>query len=73
MYDKIVTPLSIDISTGDVITPAAAISDSKAILTRIAKSSDLIESWIKYRKKFPYAKNIAYEGIITILDELLSY
>lgn len=151
MYDRIVTPLSIDISTGDVMTPAAVsyyfrgifdesiriqlwgynietvlaektetilsrgifstrprdyydvyilvttqkydkalfqeallatakhrgsssvISESEAVLTRISESSELIDMWLKYQKKFPYAKHITYVEIITILRELLSH
>jgi len=150
MYDKIVTPLSIDISTGDVMTPAAVsyyfsgildesiriqlwgynietvlaekvetilsrgifstrprdyydvyilvttqaydkvlfreallatakhrgsssvISESEAILDRVSENSDLRDTWVKYQKKFPYAKNITYAEIITILRMLLT-
>lgn len=149
VYDTIVTPLSIDISTGDVMTPSAvaydfsgifdetvrihlwgynietvlaekvetilsrgifstrprdyydvyilittqkfdkklfrealsataehrgtgqAISEAEAIVSTISESSDLRDAWQKYQKKFPYAKNIAFDVIIAVLKALL--
>lgn len=148
-YDSIVTPLSIDISTGDVLTPSAVhyvfsgmfnesvririwgynietimaekvetilsrgifstrprdyydiyilgttqrydkalfkealhataehrgstsiLSDYEAIFMNISASRDLRETWTKYQKKFPYARNVAYEAIIELLRRLL--
>ncbi|MDQ2087913.1 nucleotidyl transferase AbiEii/AbiGii toxin family protein [Herbivorax sp. ANBcel31] len=148
IYDTIVTPLSIDISTGDIITPSVVkykfsgifdedvrislwgynietvmaekietilsrgifttrprdfydvyilgttqkfdekvlraalkataehrgslekISDVNAIIEQISKSDDLKQIWRKYQKKFAYAKDVSYEGIIKILKDL---
>lgn len=149
IYDTIITPLSIDISTGDVITPSAIqyefcgifdesvriklwgynietimaekvetilsrgvfntrprdyydvyilvttqkydwkvfrkalsataahrgslkrIMDTDSILRQIADSDDLKQMWLKYQRKFIYAKNIEYESVITVLHRLL--
>lgn len=148
-YDSILTPLSIDISTGDVITPSAVqyefsgifdqtlkiklwgynietvmaekietilsrsifstrprdyydiyiltttqkydkvlfhraflatsehrgskekLIQSAAIIKQIAESSDLRETWVKYQRKFPYAKGITYDEIIKVIQELM--
>lgn len=149
VYDIIVTPLSIDISTGDIITPSAvqyefggilddevcihlwgynietvmaekvetilsrgifntrprdyydifilsttqkfdrelfkdalaataehrgstnSIVNSESIIILISNSNDLQDMWVKYRKKFSYAKDISYESIIAVLKELV--
>lgn len=149
VYDTIVTPLSIDISTGDVITPAAVsyefrgvfdesvrirlwgynietvmaekvetilsrgvfstrprdyydiyilgatqtynkalflealsataehrgskaiLSTPAAVLSNIFESSDLRQMWLKYQKKFPYAKGVTYEEITEVLQGLI--
>ena len=149
IYETIVTPLSIDISTGDVITPAPVpyeiqgmfdetvsihllgynietilaekaeavlsrgvfstrprdyydiyilgreqpydtnvfrealhatavhrgtaekIADQETIVTLISGSDDLRDMWEKYRKKFPYAKDISYEDVLGSLRRLL--
>ncbi|MCK9348536.1 MAG: nucleotidyl transferase AbiEii/AbiGii toxin family protein [Sphaerochaeta sp.] len=148
-YDTIITPLSIDISTGDVLTPSAVhyefsgmfdesvrisiwgynietvmaekvetilsrgifstrprdyydiyilgttqkydkalfeealsatanhreskatLANKEAIFKNISESRDLHERWTKYQKKFPYAQNITYEAIISVLHSLL--
>ena len=148
LYDTIRTPLSIDISTGDVITPSAVkysftgvlnelvqielwaynietvlaekiesilsrnvfttrsrdfydiyilgttqkydnavlqeainataihrgtvkqIVDRKALKKVITESSELHEIWRKYQNQFPYATNITYEQIMTVLWKL---
>lgn len=144
-YDTIITPLSIDVSTGDVITPEAVkyefsgifdeslrislwgynietviaekmetilsrgvfttrprdfydvyilgttqkfdkeilkralnataqhrgsleiISDVEGILRQISESAELRDIWVKYQKKFSYAKDISYENIMEVL------
>lgn len=149
IYDTIITPLSIDVSTGDIITPAAVkyefagifdenvkitlwgynietvmaekietilsrgvfttrprdfydvyilgttqkyvkeifkealratarhrgslerISDVDRIIEQISSSKDLSDMWLKYQKKFSYAKEVSFEGIIDILKDLL--
>ena len=149
VYDTIVTPLSIDVSTGDVITPSAVqyefggifddtvriklwgynietvmaekvetilsrgifstrprdyydiyilgttqkydkkvfqealaatavhrgstenIADTKAIITLIASSEELQDTWTKYQKKFVYAQDVSYEQIMEVLKRLM--
>ena len=149
IYDTIITPLSIDVSTGDIITPSAVkyefggifdvnvkitlwgynietvmaekvetilsrgvfttrprdfydvyilgttqkydkeifkealkataihrnslekIVDINGILRQISSSDDLNSMWIKYQKKFSYAKEISYGEIIDVLKEML--
>lgn len=106
----IVTPLSIDISTGDVITPSAIeyefsgifdekvrirlwgynietvlaekmetilsrgsldhISDVSEILQQISASGELRKSWEKYQKKYLYAREIDYDDIMEVLEEM---
>lgn len=151
IYDMIVTPLSIDISTGDVITPSAVkyefsgifdetvkitlwgynletimaekvetilsrgifttrprdfydvyilgttqkynkevfkealkatalhrgtvekISNMDEILMQISLNSELKSMWEKYQKKFPYAKDISYENIMSVLKDMIDY
>lgn len=151
IYDMIVTPLSIDISTGDVITPSAVkyefsgifdetvkitlwgynietimaekvetilsrgifttrprdfydvyilgtmqkynkevfkealkatalhrgtvekISNVDEILMQISLNSELKSMWEKYQKKFPYAKDISYENIMSVLKDMIDY
>ena len=145
VYDTIVTPLSIDVSTGDIITPSVVkyefggifdenvkitlwgynietviaekvetilsrgvfttrprdfydvyilgttqkydkevfkealkataihrgssekIADVNGIIEQISSNADLSDMWVKYQKKFSYAKDITYENVI---DEL---
>ena len=149
IYDTIITPLSIDVSTGDIITPSAVkyefggifdvnvkitlwgynietvmaekvetilsrgvfttrprdfydvyilgttqkydkeifkealkataihrnslekIVDINGILRQISSSDVLNSMWIKYQKKFSYAKEISYGEIIDVLKEML--
>lgn len=148
-YDSIITPLSIDISTGDVITPSAikyeftgifdddlkinlwgynietilaekietilrrgvlstrpkdfydvyilsttqkynietlyialnatikhrgsmnAISNTNSILEEIRTNKELKNQWDKYQRKFTYAKDIEYDNIMEVLNNLL--
>lgn len=149
VYDTIITPLSIDISTGDVITPEAVkyefngifdedirinlwgynietviaekvetilrrgvfstrprdfydvyilvttqnydkeifkeafqataehrgsielIADVEEILKQISESSDLRDMWVKYQKKFEYAKAVSYENVLEALKRIV--
>ena len=149
-YDTIVTPLSIDVSTGDIITPAAVkyefggifdenvkitlwgynietvmaekvetilsrgvfttrprdfyyvyilgttqeydkeifkealkataihrgslekIADVKGIIEQISSSANLNDMWVKYQKKFSYAKDITFDKILGVLNNLLA-
>jgi len=149
VYDTMVTPLSIDVSAGDVITPSAVryefggifdeevrirlwgynietvmaekaetilrrgvfntrprdyydiyilgttqkydkhlfkkalaataehrgstenIADTESIINLISGSSSLQDMWVKYQKKFMYAKDISYESIIDVLKGLV--
>ena len=148
-YDTIITPLSIDISTGDVITPAAVkyefsgifdenvkitlwgynietvmaekvetilsrgvftsrprdyydvyilgttqeynkevfkealkataihrgsfekIAGVNEIIERISSSMELNDMWVKYQKKFSYAKEITFDKILAVINDLL--
>lgn len=156
IFDTIVTPLSIDVSTGDIITPSAVmyefrgifddevcirlwgynietvmaekvetilrrgvfntrsrdyydvyilvttqkydkhlfkkalvataehrgsmerIADTESIINLLSDSSDMQDMWMKYQKKFIYAKDISYQSIIDVMkglvvnDELLT-
>lgn len=47
------------------------ISDVNAIITLVSDSVELKDMWSKYKKKFAYAKDIDYEQIIEVLQELL--
>ena len=149
IYDTIVTPLSLDVSTGDVITPSAVqyefggifdervriqlwgynietvmaekvetvlsrgvfntrprdyydiyilgttqkydkrlfkealtataehsgsagqIADTASIIAVLSESEELQDIWVKYQRKFTYAKGISYESIIEVLKELV--
>lgn len=151
VYDSIVTPLSIDVSTGDIITPSPVryevggifdediriqiwgynietvlaekvetilsrsifntrprdfydvyilgttqkydknvlynalkataqhrgslekIADTEPIMRQISESADLQRAWVKYQKKFSYAKDIYYESVIKVLEHLLDW
>ena len=150
IYDTIVTPLSIDVSTGDIITPSAVkyefggifdknvkitlwgynietvmaekvetilsrgvfttrprdfydvyilgttqeynkeifkealkataihrgslekIADVNGIIGQISSNADLNDMWVKYQKKFSYAKDISFESIINLLNDILN-
>ncbi len=149
IYDTIITPLSIDISTGDIITPSAVkyefsgifdedvkislwgynietvmaekvetilsrgvfttrprdfydvfilgttqeydkeifkdalkatalhrgtlekITDINSIIKQISSSSELNDMWVKYQKKFAYARDITYENVMEKLIDLV--
>ena len=151
IYDTIITPLSIDVSTGDIITPNAVeyefggifdedvriklwgynietvmaekaetilsrgifntrprdyydiyilgttqnydkhlfyealnatathrgssdnLVDIKSIIEQISGNRDLKQMWLKYQRKFEYAKEISYEDIIDVLRGLLGF
>ena len=47
------------------------IADVPGIIRNIEESPELRAMWDKYRKQFPYAVNIEYENIITVLKALL--
>ena len=47
------------------------IVDINGILRQISSSDDLNSMWIKYQKKFSYAKEISYGEIIDVLKEML--
>ncbi len=149
IYDRIITPLSIDVSSGDVITPSAVkyefsgifdeavriklwgynietvmaekmetilsrgifstrprdcydiyilgttqkydktlfqealqatahhrgskekLTDIESIIKQIAGNDDLKQMWLKYQRKFEYAKDISYDSIITVIRGLM--
>ena len=101
IYDTIITPLSIDVSTGDIITPAAVkyefggifdeevftealkataihrgslekIVDVNGIIEQISSNEDLKNMWGKYQKKFAYAKEITFDKILGVLNNLFA-
>ncbi len=49
------------------------IADTAAILKRIEADSGLINQWEKYRKQFPYAKDITYQQIMEVIEGLLNF
>ena len=55
-FDKLVVPMKLDITTGDVI------KDSDA----------LKEHWKNYQNKFSYAKDISYEDTMRVLEEIIN-
>lgn len=79
-FDTLLTPLSIDVSTGDAITPHAIpyqfseiFDDEKSYelwAYNIETSAELKTMWDKYRKQFAYAEKIEYELIMDVLKTL---
>ena len=76
---KLVTPMKIDISTGDIITPRAIEYHYKLLLedrfislwsynleTILAEKLQTVlhTLWESYQKKYPYASEISYENIM---------
>ncbi|MBU9725514.1 nucleotidyl transferase AbiEii/AbiGii toxin family protein [Diplocloster modestus] len=47
------------------------IADTKAIITLIASSEELQDTWTKYQKKFVYAQDVSYEQIMEVLKRLM--
>lgn len=47
------------------------ISDIEFILNQLSESKELQDSWLKYQKKFSYAKGITYNDIITRLKDVV--
>ncbi|MBR5207345.1 MAG: hypothetical protein IKV65_02470, partial [Erysipelotrichaceae bacterium] len=48
-------------------------SNSIEIFNTISASNSLRISWTKYQQKFPYAKEIQYDDILTILKTLITH
>ncbi len=49
------------------------IADKDLIVMRIKENHDLQQMWQKYQKRFAYAKNISYEEIMDVIEELSRY
>ena len=47
------------------------IADVKGIIEQISSSADLNDMWVKYQKKFSYAKDITYENVIDLLKVIV--
>lgn len=74
--------MSIDVSTGDVITPDATakhrgsagyIADIEEVLAQISASSELKDMWRKYQNKFAYAKDISFESVMEMVQKIAKY
>ena len=49
------------------------IADVIGIIEQIASNVDLKNMWEKYRKRFPYAKEISFEDIVDVLRKIITY
>ena len=47
------------------------ITDINSIIKQISSSSELIDMWAKYQKKFAYARDITYENVMEKLIDLV--
>ena len=47
------------------------ITDVNGILEQISSSGDLKDMWVKYQKKFAYARDITFESIINLLSDII--
>ena len=59
------------IATAEHRGSTGQITDVKGILNQIEKSTELMEMWDKYRKKFAYASDISYENVMKALYDIL--
>ena len=41
------------------------------IIERISSSMELNDMWVKYQKKFSYAKEITFDKILAVINDLL--
>ena len=48
------------------------IADVKGIIEQIFSSANLNDMWVKYQKKFSYAKDITFDKILGVLNNLLA-
>lgn len=53
-------------------TKAILKTETKNRLSVIEASSELQSQWVKYQKKFPYAKSITYQQTIEVIKEVLN-
>ena len=47
------------------------IADVNGIIEQISSNADLNDMWVKYQKKFSYAKDITFDKIVVVLNNLL--
>ena len=47
------------------------IADVNGIIGQISSNADLNDMWVKYQKKFSYAKDITYENVIDVLKTIV--
>lgn len=69
-YDKKVFKKALE-ATAAHRGSAEKIEDVKGIMEQISSGEDLKSIWGKYQKKFTYAKEISFEKVMDILNELL--
>ncbi|MBP3616865.1 MAG: nucleotidyl transferase AbiEii/AbiGii toxin family protein [Lachnospiraceae bacterium] len=69
-YDKEVLKEAL-IATAEHRGSTGQITDVKGILNQIEKSTEMMEMWDKYRKKFAYASDILYEDVMKALYDIL--
>ena len=46
--------------------------DVKGIIEQISSSANLNDMWVKYQMKFSYAKDITFDKILGVLNNLLA-
>jgi len=72
MFERFLERLSVsDYSEKFVVKGGMLIADVKEIIKQISSSADLNDMWVKYQKKFTYAKEIAFDKILGVLNYLL--
>lgn len=47
------------------------IADVNGIIAQISSNADLNDMWVKYQKKFTYAKEITYENVMDVLRNVV--
>ncbi len=70
-FDGVVTPLKIDISTGDAITPREKSSyRADEVFDEVENNSVMQKLWEAYRKKFSYASDLEWNMIMRAIRRL---
>ncbi len=72
-YPPISVPLTVDVTTGDMITPREV--EYTFIMKEIRGSDTLRKLWVKYSRGYDYAKDISFDDtcntIQTIMDAIM--
>ncbi len=87
-YLPLKVPLTVDVTTGDKITPreveysfqlmfdersiTVLAYNLETIMDEIKSSSRLIDFWRRYQRDFAYADDISYEDICQAMEEILN-